>query len=185
MHPSASSTSTSNRLHLSEMSPLLGHGSTYRTRSRIVMLCASAVLAALIIVAATNSDAAAAYPFALKSTHGSPSVQSEDRFVSTRNPYIAAMNGHGGISFFDPRLSISSASPAFCIVRQICPLRIAFAYPRPQFERRSRALCASGCASAVQRAQRRPRSSCTQRFVSPSPPPPPPHFPLFSQKPSC
>jgi hypothetical protein len=86
------------------MVPLLGHSSNFRPRSFAVLLSATAALCALIFVAASNNDTARPSTVSLRSTRSYQlSVQSEDRFVSSHDPYIKSMNGRGGIAFFDPR----------------------------------------------------------------------------------
>jgi hypothetical protein len=84
--------------------PLLGHSTQHRSRSRIVVLTVLALLVAVALVAASNSEQSTTLLAALKPTKKSaPSIRSEDRFVSAQNAYVKSMNGNGGISVFDPR----------------------------------------------------------------------------------
>jgi hypothetical protein len=89
----------------SETMPLLGHSTQHRSRSRIVVLAVLALLVAVALVAASNSEEQSTTLLAaLKPTQKSaPSIRSEDRFVSAQNAYVKSMNGNGGISVFDPR----------------------------------------------------------------------------------
>lgn len=106
------------------MLPLLGHSSPHRSRARVVLLAAASLLVALTLIAASTSGAPSPSisPVVLRSTHGAASVTSEDRFVSQQDAYVKSMNGHGGLSVFDPRCltaallhSSALASPLVCI----------------------------------------------------------------------
>ena len=91
------------RVKPSETMPLLGHSIQHRSRSRVVALAVSALLVALALVAASNSEQSTFLLSALKPTRGALTIRSEDRFVSAQNAYVKSMNGNGGISVFDPR----------------------------------------------------------------------------------
>jgi hypothetical protein len=104
MRPPPSTAQFLPRVIPSETMPLLGHSTQHRSRSRIVVLAVLALLVAVALVAASNSEQSTTLLAALKPTKKiAPSIRSEDRFVSAQNAYVKSMNGNGGISVFDPR----------------------------------------------------------------------------------